>query len=121
METITNLLEELVIFLVVGTWATQPDNVKNRAQVLWMAPKNDYFFFINSNVASFLAIMNERGRKSSEFCTPPLKNFDSTGVLKLFTQIGLSATMLHCIICIVDAHEPFGLKSYFSYGVWRAS
>src|SRR5260370_19332158 len=119
MEAITNLLEKFVVFFVMRTGATDPDNVKERTQVLWMVPKNDYFLRFNCRIASLLKVMNGYGGKPVEIHFIFLKNFDRTSLLQFCLQISLSAPIFQRIVCIVDAHETFRIQSHYCYRVRR--
>jgi len=81
MEASTNLLEELMVFFVVGSGRAQPDNVKNRAQVLWMDPKSDYFLRFDLSTASTLPVTNGYSGKPFEPHFMFLKNLDRTSLL----------------------------------------
>src|SRR5260370_37402875 len=117
MDAMTNLLEKLVVFFVMRTAATHPDNVKERTQVLWMVPKNDYFLRFNCRIASLLTVMNGYGGKPQEIHFIFFKNRDRTSLLQFSLLTKLTPPLFQHIIFIVNAHATLPSHSRYSFPV----
>src|SRR5260370_6884594 len=114
MEAITNLLEKFVVFFVMRTGATHPDNVKERTQVLWMVPKNDYFLRFNCRIASLLTVMNGYGGKLNQNDIFFFKKFQPTAILSVFLPTKLSPPQFPHIILFYASHPPSPLHLHLS-------